>query len=232
MAIALLSSSEFQRRAEGTPYNNSHTLLAGDNRLVVVCAGWYDSDPDYIMSASYGGVSMTELYNSGAYDGGLIMWYLLEDDLPANGSQTLSIVSSPDGVMNQRVGIAVFENVAQSVSDSGGNYQSSTALTNTVSLTANNDYALWITACMFMGFNNTCYGNDNEPNTGKVQVAYGGVGSPDDVVYMGYSLGFTATTQNFGVSRDCTNPDPWWMGAAVFEPYTDDSSFHPVIIVI
>jgi len=79
----------------------SHTLVAGANRLIVVCLGGetFDSDlgdPWVATSVTYGGVVMTKAIGavttengSGLSNNDSELWYLFEADLPADGSKTV-----------------------------------------------------------------------------------------------------------------------------------------------
>lgn len=73
----------------------SHTLVAGDNRMVVVCVGYEANGSIDITGITYGGQAMTKaidaLTGTSGYRFLAEVWYILEADLPANGSNIVVI---------------------------------------------------------------------------------------------------------------------------------------------
>jgi hypothetical protein len=76
----------------------SHTLVAGSDRMVVVCAGIENSDTIDVSSVTYGGVGMTKAVEGITGTTGFRylaeIWYILEADLPSDGSNTVQINAS------------------------------------------------------------------------------------------------------------------------------------------
>ncbi len=84
----------------------SHTLVSGAHRIVVVDVGGEttlaDSSPIwYATSVTYGGVSMTQgpvaqttETAAGNSNNSSELWYILEDDLPADGANTISVTGA------------------------------------------------------------------------------------------------------------------------------------------
>ena len=86
----LLGAVADQGRLSGTAASVNHTLLNGGNRIVWASfAAWRDPNPS-LSTVTYGGVAMTYLADVTAdvllgYDLRQYVYYILEDDLPANG---------------------------------------------------------------------------------------------------------------------------------------------------
>lgn len=76
----------------------SHTLVAGENRLVAVYIGLENGDTVNITGVTYGGNAMTRAVSASTTPSGFRdvseVWYILEANLPANGSQTVAITGS------------------------------------------------------------------------------------------------------------------------------------------
>ncbi len=76
----------------------SHTLVAGSNRIVVVYIGMENGNTIDVSSVTYGGVGVTKAVDGVTGTTGLRylaeIWYILEADLPSDGSQTVSITCS------------------------------------------------------------------------------------------------------------------------------------------
>ena len=111
----LLGSVADQGRLWGTAASVSHTLLSGGNRIVWASfAGWRASPS--LSSVTYGGVSMTLLGDVTADvlsgdDLRLYVYYILEADLPANGSNTCS--GTWNGTAGHTLQVWCTENSAQ-----------------------------------------------------------------------------------------------------------------------
>lgn len=103
----------------------SHTLVAGPNRLVVVGVVVENTDTVDVASVSYGGQAMTKAVDavtgtSGARDM-MDIWYLLEDDMPADGANNVAV--SLSGASNNPGVIVIassYESVAQEAPESTG----------------------------------------------------------------------------------------------------------------
>lgn len=89
----------------------SHTLAAGDDRLVVVFMLWQCSVDCDSTGVTYGGVSMTQVgtqVQSGATSSTrAAMWVLEEASLPSDGAQTVDPAWSAAGTLND-IGCYVF----------------------------------------------------------------------------------------------------------------------------
>jgi hypothetical protein len=68
------------------------TQTAGLNRIAIVMTTYEDG---VISSATYGGVSMTQAVNHNAYGNYTAIFYILERDLPADGSKSWSTQNDP-----------------------------------------------------------------------------------------------------------------------------------------
>ena len=76
----------------------SHTLVAGSDRLVVVCIGIENGDTIDVDSVTYGGVAMTLAVEGITGTTGFRclaeIWYILESNLPSDGANTVQITCS------------------------------------------------------------------------------------------------------------------------------------------
>lgn len=79
----------------GVPLTFNHTLVNGAHRLVVVTVGAENSDTIESISVTYGGVSMTSAgtwaYMADAINRATEIFYLLEANMPSDGSNQVSI---------------------------------------------------------------------------------------------------------------------------------------------
>lgn len=101
MAIAK-AGTDTSTTANAASYSWSHTLVAGDNRMVAVCVAAEVQGGDLlytVTNVTYGGVNMmlaasahtTEV--SGANNVSEL-WYILEESLPADGLNTIQVTGT------------------------------------------------------------------------------------------------------------------------------------------
>jgi hypothetical protein len=78
----------------------SHTLVAGSNRVVVVCFGAEEQNGLTVSSVTYGGKAMTLAVSAETPDTGYKyisqIWYILAANLPANGVNDVVITTTGD----------------------------------------------------------------------------------------------------------------------------------------
>jgi len=78
--------------------NFNHTLVSGSERLVVVTIGIENCDAADVTGVTYGGVAMTRAISASTTPSGCRnvseVWYILEANLPSNGSQAVDITGS------------------------------------------------------------------------------------------------------------------------------------------
>jgi len=76
----------------------SHTLVSGTARIVIVSIGVENGDTIDVSTVTYGGVTMTLAVEGIVSSTGFFflceIWYILESDLPSDGSQTVEITCS------------------------------------------------------------------------------------------------------------------------------------------
>jgi hypothetical protein len=80
-----------------TPLEFSHTLVSGSNRIII-CAAGIENSGDTSISATYGGQTMTEAVQEETGTSGYLydaaIFYLLEENLPSDGANTVSFAFS------------------------------------------------------------------------------------------------------------------------------------------
>lgn len=98
----------------------SYTLSSGSNRVLVMVLSAENGTTEATYSVNYGGIALTRatgvtVQTASAFTATLEMWYLLEADLPADGSHTLAIVPNSFTRIEYFTSIAaaVYENVDQ-----------------------------------------------------------------------------------------------------------------------
>lgn len=154
MAIAKLGTDTFTTYASSSVWNYSwtHTLVAGANRLIVVCVGGETTLADtspiwYPTSVTYGGQAMTQAARaettetaSGYSNNSSGLWYILEANLPANGLQTIQVNGTGPNSSVELFGVcALYQGVFQGALDATAsnfiNAPSGNTITNTISPT-------------------------------------------------------------------------------------------------
>lgn len=131
----------------GLDVSVSHTLAAGSDRLIVVSAGYEEFQGLTNPACTYGGVSMTLLQeavhpskNIGSFCNGSMFFYLFEDDLPSNGSNTVTFTADNGGGSTScyaAISVAQYNGVDDTVSPTGHTTQTAnTTITNFISASA------------------------------------------------------------------------------------------------
>jgi len=118
----------------------SHTLVAGSDRLVVVSIAIENGDTIDVSSVTYGGVAMIKAIDWITGTSGFRylceIWYILEADLPSDGSNTVLITASGTASSLEHNGYCAeytgVEQVAPEATD-GAHTSSSFTVTNTIS---------------------------------------------------------------------------------------------------
>jgi len=122
-----------------SPLEFSHTLVEGDNRLVVVYFGAENNGENDVTSVTYGGQSMTQAVEDGGtgtgYQNRAEIWYILENDLPSNGANTVSATITPASTLDFKAYAAEYTGVNQGIPEAtDGTYQTSgSTIENTIS---------------------------------------------------------------------------------------------------
>ncbi len=148
MAIAK-ASTDTTTQVTTNSYSWSHTLVAGAHRIIVVGVGGETTLADtspiwYATGVTYGGVAMTAGPTAqttetaaGNSNNSSECWYILEDDLPANGANTVAVTGAGAtapvelfGVCTQYTGV---KQAAPEATDS--NFVNATAPSDTISNT-------------------------------------------------------------------------------------------------
>jgi hypothetical protein len=133
--------------ADNVTFN--HTLLAGDDRIIVVAFHGEDaSNADMeVQSVTYNGVAMTFAASeraTGITTNRIEMWYILEADLPVS-TGTYNIVVSTAGTVTSNAATAVqFCNMAQTAPDDIEVMSVSAGTTSTISVTPVNPNSMII----------------------------------------------------------------------------------------
>lgn len=183
----------------------SHTLVAGDNRMVVVCIFYENGDAIDVTSVSYGGQAMTKAVEALTGTTGFRflteIWYILEADLPANGSNTVAITDA--GTLSSfevSSFCAEYTGVAQTgtVDDTDGFAETSSAdaiIENSVTLTDN----AWVVSSF--GCGNT--GSWTAHNNSQVEVYdFADASSAHGVAELRGANGETTLTSTFSASAN------------------------------
>jgi len=73
----------------------SHTLVSGTNRIIIVAIGIENGDTVDVSNMTYGGTTMTlaveRITGTSGFRCLSEIWYILENDLPSDGSQTVEV---------------------------------------------------------------------------------------------------------------------------------------------
>jgi len=73
----------------------SHTLVSGTNRIVIISIGIENGDTIDVSNVTYGGTTMTlaveRITGTSGFRYLSEIWYILENDLPSDGSQTIEV---------------------------------------------------------------------------------------------------------------------------------------------
>jgi hypothetical protein len=137
MAITKIGTDVTNTQNNATTFTFSHTLVAGSNRLIVVCTSIEQnpalSDPG-VTAVSYGGVAMTRAVGRiGSYNYGSI-WYLLESGLGATGSKTVSVTHAGNISGGYGASCMSYAGVSQVAPTAASNYvTNNTTVSNTIS---------------------------------------------------------------------------------------------------
>jgi hypothetical protein len=163
MAIAKVGTDTISSTTTTPTLSWSHTLVAGENRLIVVTFATENADLNYsVSSVTYGGVSMVLAIQALLTYSDAQVWYLLEEDLPSNGSNTVSVTYTGT-LTGFGCGGGCFEytGVAQEAPEAtNANTASNTNLiTNTISPSTGS----WVMSATCGGFDGqTCTSNEGQ----------------------------------------------------------------------
>jgi hypothetical protein len=131
----------------------SHTLVAGSNRLVVVCLG-AEHNGITVSGVTYGGNAMTLAvsYESPASGTKYLsqIWYILGANLPANGATTVTVTATGDTTsLEVNAFCSEYTGVTQAAPEAtnGVSQTSGNTITNTFSPSAN----AWVISAMGSG---------------------------------------------------------------------------------
>lgn len=123
-----------------TSLSFSHTLVTGTNRVVVVDVGIENAADIDVSGITYGGVAMTKAKDQSTAASGTRniaeSWYLLEADLPSEGSNTVAITCSGSASSLEINGwCSELGNIAQSAPEAtdGDSQTSGNTITSTIS---------------------------------------------------------------------------------------------------
>lgn len=115
MPVTVLGTSVAANADTTTTITASHTLAAGSNRRVVVVATMEASTRTFA-GATYGGVTMTEiaaLENVGSNALHVIVFEVVEADLPADGSNNAVVTISDTGISTARIRVLCVQDADQ-----------------------------------------------------------------------------------------------------------------------
>lgn len=152
MAIAK-AGTDTTTQVTTNSFSWSHTLVAGSHRIIIVNIGGEttlaDSSPIwYATGVTYGGEDMTQCVHvettetaAGNSNNSNEIWYILEDDLPANGSNTISVTGAGATAPVELFGVcAEYTGVKQEAPDlTNGIFVNATAPSDTISNTLSPD---------------------------------------------------------------------------------------------
>lgn len=135
----------------GQSTSGSHTLLAGTNRMIVVmstCEALLSQKPDREASATYGGVAMTLgtgiIQASGSYGNEVSIHYILEDDLPADGSNTVQVTWANNDNDERGFIVCAYEHVDQSAPEDTDSVAEPTTADDTIENSITSTEGAWI----------------------------------------------------------------------------------------
>jgi hypothetical protein len=147
----------------------SHTLVSGSNRIVIVMVAWENANIDTEVSGvTYGDRTMTAATseasgNSGSgYEASCQIWYILENNLPSDGSNTVAVTMTGTVSSFENDAIAMeYSGMVQSAPEASTVNGSTTdnPLANTINPSADS----WVLSCFKMG--NTGDATQNEGQT-------------------------------------------------------------------
>ena len=137
----------------GLTLSFSHTLVAGSNRIVIVCFG-SEHNGIAVSGITYGGKAMTLAISFETPASGTKflsqIWYILEANLPGNGAKTVTITAT-GSTSNLEVNgfCSEYTGVAQNAPEvtNGASQTSGNTITNTVSPSTN----AWVISAMGSG---------------------------------------------------------------------------------
>jgi hypothetical protein len=122
-----------------TTLSFSHTLVSGSNRMVAVSVGVENNGNTDVTSVTYGGEAMTKAIDQATGSSGYIyiseIWYILENDLPDDGSNTVLITISSATNAEINGFAAEYTGISQGAPEAtDGSFQTSGAtISNTIS---------------------------------------------------------------------------------------------------
>jgi len=188
----------------------SHTLVAGSDRMVAVSVGIENGNTVDVTSVTYGGVACTKAIEhiTGIIDFRYLceIWYILEADLPSDGSQTVQISASGTAYELEHNGYcAEYTGVNQGVPEAtNGANTTSSPVTNTISPST----AAWVISVAGSGNTNTV----PTQNEGQYQpFDYNDFSSRFSVAELRGASGETSLSTSFtgGINRLCRVAASW-----------------------
>jgi hypothetical protein len=119
MAITIDSTSSATGTA-GTTLTYSHTVGAGENRVLLVMMGIDDSTPGFPSSVTYNGVSLTQLGGLGSANSPMLTdgWFLVNPD---TGTHDI-VITKDSGRPTASSAISMFGALTPLQADSDGNF--------------------------------------------------------------------------------------------------------------
>jgi len=97
MAITRVGTNTASTNGTSLPFQWDHTLVAGSNRVVAVMFGTENNGSLGTYTVTYGGETMTVAVvakEGSGFQNDAVIAYILEADLPSNGSNQISITAS------------------------------------------------------------------------------------------------------------------------------------------
>lgn len=146
----------------------SHTLVAGNNRMVVVYAGveGYLAAASIVPTVTYGGVSMTlgisSVQASGTFGNRATIFYLLEADLPSDGANDVVITYTGYTDNDHGFYISQYGNVAQEIPEDTDGLAEVTPADTTVENSITCSEGSWILSMAVCGNPSTGTWSHNE----------------------------------------------------------------------
>ena len=167
MAITRAGTNALGTNGTSIPHQWNHTLVAGSNRIVVVCVGTENANDPGNFTATYGGISMLPTNGIDAQQGtgfanNAVIFWLPETSLPANGSNQVSVTFSGTAGTLEISGVCMqFDGVdyATGISSSDTNNGTSSPIANTISAVAGD---LIVSACSAGNSGNTMTWNNSQ----------------------------------------------------------------------
>lgn len=201
-----------------TSISATHTLLAGSNRRVFAVVGVDDSSSTIttISSVTYGGVSMTRVTdgtdtaNYQAIDTSTTraeIWEILEADLPANGSHTVTATASESVGDALAIAVYAFKDADQSanVAQVQGVSQTTTeSFVEIASFAPNTTTRIMISAAMLPWAAPNLTSSPWDTGTVTVLTGTGGAG-PGGELYVEWTYGTANTSETIRWDWDDTN---------------------------